>query len=246
MKNILALGTMLALSVCLEAQQTPMKADETVKVPIGYEMDRPMANQAACVAAYPALYAEAVARSKKFCTKWYTCPEGAPTYAPLKTQAQACTCAPGFQGQLTATCDLSWNGLCGCQSPTQGKSLIDVNVPLTDLEVNQLRIFYPLASRSLTALPASKREEALAILAKSFQGYQDGAAFTVKSLAAGLDVFLAPAFAEAARIRTAVAHIRMRQDGNAMIAESSPLPGGVRRSLQSALAEALNQLEDRR
>src|SRR6266852_8494785 len=114
-KIILALGTMLAVPVApcgwgYDDPPTPLKADESVKVGIGYEMDRPMANQAACTAAYPGLYGNAVTRSTNFCVKWYTCPEGAPTYAPLKTQAQACRCIVGFQGQLTAECDLSWNG----------------------------------------------------------------------------------------------------------------------------------------
>jgi hypothetical protein len=225
-----------------------MKADETVKNPVGYAMDRPMANQAACVAAYPALYADAVASATKYCAKWYKCPEGAPTYAPLKNQAQACNCHVGFQGQLTAECDLTWNGLCGCLSPDAPENPTDLNLPLTDLEISELIGFYPLASRSLTSLlkgrPLSQRQSALAILEKGFQRYHDGAAFTVKSISTGsqqgFDVFLVPALAEAARIRTAVARVRVRKDGTASIQEGSGLPGGVRRSLLTALDGALN------
>jgi hypothetical protein len=137
---------------------------------------------------------------------------------------------------LTASCDVEWNGLCGCQSPDQAASLINPNVPLTDLEVTELKAFYPVASRNLTAV-LKAHPQALATFTEAFKRYQDGKAFTVKPVAAGgFDVFLAPPYAAVAKVTTAVVSVRIAKDGIATITEHANLPGSVRRSLLSALA----------
>jgi len=237
--------------------QKELKCDQVVKNPVGFaglgtQFDSKEDCEKALASKAAELYSKALDQASGFCKMWYTCPKEWPLYyAAGKTQEEACKCT-NHEGpnrdKWSGSCSLIWNGVCGCQSPSDNPGLSHLDAPLTDLETAQIREWYPVASDFLTALlkrlPPENFSQVLAALARSIAEYKDGNVFTTAQSREGqntvLEVFLAGDVATVVRGR--VATIEVHQDGRSKISEAGGLPGGVKRGLFTAIANALEAL----
>jgi hypothetical protein len=245
----LRLLPLLALAaVPLAGDRDPLKPDQTVKIPVGNGLVRPIANLETCqTAGYSQAYAEAVAQGVRFCRNNYTCTDGsAVSYTPLRgLDACRCEAASDGGGGWQAVCELEYNGLCGCQSPNNNPDPSTLDVNLTPEESQMLVMLYRRLSSQLTArlkaAPATARAQMLATLAESLNAFRKASAFqtALSSRAGGSTLTISMAAPLAARVPGPIATVTISADGTARIDAKTKVPGGVARGLSTALATAI-------
>jgi len=112
--------------------QKELKCDQVVKNPVGFaglgtQFDSKEDCEKALASKAAELYSKALDQASGFCKMWYTCPKEWPLYyAAGKTQEEACKCT-NHEGpnrdKWSGSCSLIWNGVCGCQSPSDNPGL---------------------------------------------------------------------------------------------------------------------------
>jgi len=243
-----AIAVLLSLASAALAQKTPLKSDQTVTNPVGFGLARPYGTLALCqTAGYAAAYADSISVATLYCKNAYDCPAAFPIfYAPMRgLDACSCSAAPPAIGGWQASCDLAYNGLCGCTSPNLNPDPSTIEINLTPEESQMLAEMYArlsaVFSARLKAAASAERAAVLESLAQSLRAFHSGNAFqaAISSRQNGsvLSVSLAPALTRFAP--GSIAAVTVSADGNARIVPRANLPGGVARGLSTAFATAI-------